>query len=303
MNNWQELMDYVYGEIDYIDFFKDNKPNMHNLLALANESLLGLTVDFLSFTNTEALSDALIVDMPNGLVEVFKVQVNGEDVERCNMHSIQFANDLAYVPREFKIMFNKKFSCGVGDFSIIGKGKFDLFTKSPTDKRFFELMPLEYHYLPAYFILQRLFIRAGDMNKAQYYMQMYNDLYKRYDWSLVVRRTKEAQWQVNYTKTEFNDYFYKIYADIPTVYHSFQTITPGEVDGKIQTAVNSIKDWTYSKGDIDTKDSGVLSEAENYTYSKDVINRKDTARKNEAVAYTDEKVGQIEDAIDEILGE
>lgn len=305
MNNWQDVIDYVYGEIEGIQYFKSNKPSVNNILNLANESLLSLTVDYVLFPNANSISNVAIVDIPNNCVDVKKILIKDEEIKRCNMDTIQYENDLAYCVSEYRILFNKNISANVGEFKVLGKGKFSLFTKNPNDRTVFDLLPNEYHYLPIYFILQRLFVRCNDLNKAQYYQNAYNNLRNKYEWSIVVRKTKPCDWQFNmeYDEENYTDSVFDRFPRVITEYHSQPTISPSQVDEKIANAMST----TYTRGEIDSKDTtarlSALTESktytENYTFSKDDI----TAKDNNVKAYTDEKVGDIEDAIDNILGE
>jgi len=306
MESWQEFADYIYSEIEFQPFFKNNKPQINNLLTLANESLVGLTVDYLSFTNDNAISNASIIDIPNTCKEVFLIRIKDEEVERCNACTFDMylnSDELVYKVGDYKVIFNKPIDCLAEELEIVGIGSFDLYTKDPDDKTVSELLPLEYHTMPAYFVLSRLFLRAKDFNMSQFYLQQYNLLLKDYKWLLTLRRTVPATFSpMNYTKTN-TECAYTIYDKVVVEISSVPSLTPVEIDNRINTAVNTLASNVYTKSEVDSKDSTVLTNAQSYTYSKNQIDNKDTTNLTNAKAYTDTNVGSIEDALDDIIGE
>ena len=309
MNSWQELIDYVYGEIDTLPFYQNKKPNMNNILALANESLLGLTIDYLSFSNSNEFENLSIMDYPNDCTEVFQIMLNGDIVRRCDNYEYeQIVEDeeLSYKLGEYKIIFSEPITCDAGDLEIIGKGKFDMYTKDPNDNRVFKLLPVEFHYIPAYWILHRLYLRAGNQNMATYYLSMYKELHQNYDWSLVVRRTKEASFDPmgDWNRRHSNIYKTKEYGIYDKVLYEVTTVpslTPAQISDQINQAVTTLGNDVYRKSEVDAKDATVLQNAKDYTYSKQAISNKDNGILSNAQSYTDEQVGDIEDAIEELL--
>lgn len=307
MKNWQELMDYVYGEIDFLPYYKDNKPNMHNLLALANEALNGLTVDYLSFTNSNTETNVGVIDFPNTCAEVFAIEIKGEKIRRCNPYEFEYIPEdiLVYKTSDYKIVFNQKISLGVGELVIIGKGNFDEYTKGESDNRIFKLLPVRFHYLPAYWILQRLFIRAGQLDLGQTYKQLYQKMYDDYGWYLLDRRGEPATFMpTDYTKEEWLGIFnksYNIYDKITFEVTTVPSLTPTEINNRINQAVGQLESNVYTKNEVDAKDSATLANAKDYTYSKQAISNKDNGILQQAKNYTDEVVGTVEDIVDELL--
>lgn len=307
MKNWQELMDYIYGEIDFLPYYKDNKPNMHNMLALANEALNGLTVDYLSFTNSNEKTDVGVIDIPNTCAEVFKIKINDKEIRRCNPYEFDNipCDELIYKTADYKIIFNKKISFGIGKLEIIGKGNFDEYTKGEDDNRIFSLLPVRYHYLPAYWILQRLFMRAEDINRSQYYLQLYTRMLDEYQWYLLDRRGEPAKFMpTDYTKEEWLDVFessYKIYDKVTFEVTTVPSLSPAEINNRINQAISQLENNVYTKSEVDSKDLNVLNNAKDYTYSKQAISNKDNGILTQAKNYTDEALGAVEDIIDEML--
>lgn len=313
MNNWQDLADYIDAELSGMPFYKNYNMPISNLLNLANESLMGLTIDYVSFEcepiiNPESAQEIEVttINIPNVCSEVFRMYYDTDEIERLNAYEFENychdENEITYCVGDYKIRFSKPVLAS--KIEILGKGKFDLYTKNPQDDKVFKLLPVEFHLMPAYFVLQRLAMRAKEFQLAQYYLQLYTEMRKDYEWELVKRRCTLATFNPHdWTQTNKTDTVWKIYDKVTVEVTTVPSLSPTEIQNRIDTAINTLSNTVYNTNQVDTKVASAIQEAKNYTYSQDEINSKDTSSVNTSKQYTDTQVGTIEDALDEIIGE
>lgn len=296
MDNWQDLKDYIDGEISGENYFRNNKPTYNNLLGLANEVLSTLEVDNISFTCTDNVTEDTSILFPRNLKTVEKVYLNGEYIERVDKIGLDKVSDLRYCLSESMLLFSQPVTFTNGNLKIYGTGSLPVATKSGIIA--LKFIPTEFHYLIAYFILQRLFVRARIGDLAQYYGSEYQRKFQDYEWAKVKRRTVVA---------DFNPY-QEIYEDLSDVLGSIDMdFTAGEptypqsvIDQKIQQAISNLQSQVYDKTTTDFKDTLNLNAAKSYTYSQEVIDAKDVIATQTANAYTDETAGVVRELLDEV---